>query len=393
MQNFLAKRTLKGQVCVIALGKAAISMAAGAADVLGSQIVDGLVVTRHGYVTDDHSVLDRFTIIESGHPFPDEASLEAGRQLLSVVQATPVNTRLLFLISGGTSSLIEVLPEGLSVNDLEALNRWLVGSGLPIHQINEIRKRVSIIKGGRLAKHVQAHPVLNLMISDVNDNDPATIGSGLLAANRQSVAVPELNDIPENLRALLEAGPEMPACDDACFGHIESHVIANLDEAMQSAAAYAENLGYEVTVHKDYVSGDVASVGEALSSYLRSAGNGLHIWGGETTVILPDNPGTGGRCQSLALTVANEIKGKSQLFFLAAGTDGSDGPGEDAGALVDGGTIDRGNGYSIDAKSCLQMADAGAFLAESGDLIFTGPTGTNVTDLFLGLKVDKAVNL
>jgi hydroxypyruvate reductase len=164
--------------------------------------------------------------------------------------------------------------------------------------------------------------------------------------------------------------------------------VASNSSTRLAAAGEAARRGYPVWRHDDEVTGDALEAGRRLASEIMQGPMGLHVWGGETTVRLPSHPGRGGRCQSLALSAAMQLEGHQHVYLLAAGTDGSDGPGEDAGALVDGATLSRGELSGYAAGHCLSMADAGRFLEGSGDLIHTGPTGTNVMDIMLGLKTD-----
>ena len=181
-------------------------------------------------------------------------------------------------------------------------------------------------------------------------------------------------------------GEAPPAADDPLFDTIESRIIASLGEAREAAEARARALGYGVRRHDEFISGEAAAVGEGLAMMLQAGAGCVHIWGGETTVHLPQDPGSGGRNQHLALAAAIRLEGCDDCVFLSAGSDGSDGPTEDAGALVDGGTVQRGSVEGLDPQACLAAADSGRFLAASGDLVHTGPTGTNVMDLMLGLK-------
>ena len=340
-----------GPLAVIALGKAASAMMAGAEQALGKQLVEGLVVTKPGHIIAGGHGSD-VSVLEAGHPLPNEASLEAGSLMLEFISRQLPDMPLLLLISGGTSSLVEVLAEGGELADLIAANRALLASGLPIDKINEIRRQYSVIKGGGLNNFLGQRPVQALLISDVPSDDPAIIGSGLLVASEQ---------------AQLE-------------------VIASIDDALQAAESAARKLGYEVQLDSNRLQGDAEEIGREFASMLLAAKPGFYIRGGETTVQLPAEPGTGGRNQHLALAAAMVIADHENVLILAAGTDGTDGPTEDAGALVDGQTLARGEIEAYDAGLALVAADAGTFLAVSGDLIQTGPTDTNVMDLLIGVK-------
>lgn len=376
---------IETQVAVIAIGKAAAAMLQGAADALGDNIHAALLITKYGHAQ-PISGLNNLAVIEAGHPQPDHNSLKAGQALLEFIQQQPATMPLLFLISGGTSSLVEVLPPTISLEDMQRVNHWLLGSGLDIHAINHVRKSLSCIKAGRLATHLGGRNALALLISDVPGDDPATIGSGLLVADGTiETETPEL-ELPEWITALMQQAPPAPKPHDPCFENISVEIIASLPDARRAAANKARELGYDVYEDAAIISGDAIVVGAQLASRLLASDSGVYLWGGETTVHLPAKPGRGGRNQSVALAAAIELAGERNVAFLAAGTDGTDGPTDDAGALVDGGTLVRGAEEGLNAETCLQRADAGTFLEASGDLIHTGPTGTNLMDLMIGLK-------
>ncbi len=385
VRNALRQHEYSSAHNVIAIGKAAPAMLQGALDELSYKINQGLLITKHG-----HAELDAFPknikLIEAGHPWPDQASLSAGKALLDFIKARPADSQLLFLISGGASSLVEVLSDDISLDELHKVNDWLLGSGLDIHAMNHVRKAISCIKGGRLAQQLDGRPALALLISDVPGDDPSTIGSGLLVAEILEQTEARL-DLPGWIETLMQAGKPAPQAHDDCFDSISIEIIASLRDAKHAAAEKGRALGYEVYEHAATLGGDAVMLGRQLASELLAGPDVLHVWGGETTVRLPKQPGRGGRNQQLALAAAIELEGEEKLALLAAGTDGTDGPTDDAGALVDGQTLARAEAQGLDAETALNHADAGAFLAASGDLIQTGPTGTNVMDLMLGLKV------
>lgn len=379
----LRNNPVNGPVVVIAIGKAAASMAQGAEDVLGEQIIDGLVITKHG-----HDAACKLPCVEAGHPVPDNKSLQAGQALLDCIARSPKEVTFLFLISGGASALVEVLPEGMDAGDLAQINDWLLSSGLDIARMNRVRKSVSMIKGGRLASYLEGRSATGLLISDVIGDDPAVIGSGLLAATSPDImGLADIN-LPGWFQSLSELATPMPAVSDACFENIQLNVIANLNMACMAAAEKADVLGYDVFLHPDLFCCDAESTGVRLSTEVMNGARVLHIWGGETVVELPEQVGRGGRNQHLALAAAINLHDRTDCLLLAAGTDGSDGPTPDAGALVDGESLLRADLDGLNAKDYLQAFDAGTFLEASGDLISTGPTGTNVMDIVLGLKTD-----
>ncbi|MFA7386863.1 MAG: DUF4147 domain-containing protein, partial [Thiohalobacteraceae bacterium] len=374
----LRARPLHGPVYAVAIGKAAASMLDGAFDVLGDRLRRAFLVTKRGHASSRPDV--RVETHETGHPIPDAASLLAGERLLHFLGAAPPDVEWLFLISGGASSLVEVLPERIGLAALQRLNAWLVASGLPIEQINRVRQRVSRIKGGRLRGYLNARPARALFISDVPNDDPGMIGSGLLHASPADSALPPL---PAEFARCLEADEVFTP---VAAGPLETEIVANLERALRAAERAAANLGLTVHRHTEALTGDATAVGRRLAATVMRGSPGIHLWGGETTMVLPDCPGQGGRCQQLALAAAEMLDGRSDIALLAAGTDGSDGPGEAAGAWVDGRTLQRGDAAGLDIRQALSNADSGRFLEAAGGLLETGPTGTNVTDLVVALK-------
>lgn len=367
---------------VVAVGKAAMAMAHGAADALADQIVSALAITRVGYA--DPSLAERLPvqILTAPHPVPDARSLAAGEALVRFLDEAGDKARFLFLISGGSSSLVERLAGDADAKALAQLNQSLLAGGLDIGRMNRIRKAVSTIKGGRLANWLRGRRAEVLLISDVPGDDPAVIGSGLLAGDAAPIAQAEAAPL---LPHGLQLAEPTPSPDDPRLALVCSRIVASNQLAVQAAARAAQAMGYRVHCSDEFLQGEAALLGARLAESVIGGAKGLTIWGGEPTVTLPANPGRGGRMQALALAAAQRLA-NTKTLMLAAGTDGADGPGEDAGAVVDGGTLARGEAAGLDAAACLAAADAGRFLAASGDLIQTGGTGTNVMDLVFGLR-------
>ncbi len=365
---------------IIAIGKAASAMLEGALDVV--QDVRALLITKDGHVAP--ALRDRagVEIIEAGHPMPDARSLHAGRRLLEFMHAAPSDRPLLFLFSGGASSLVEALPEGVSLDGWRRVNAWLLGSGLDIHAMNAVRKRLSCIKGGRLLEPLDGRRAVVLMMSDVPGDDPASIGSGPLSP---CVNVPLPENLPDWLRVLLDAAPPMPAVADPRWAGVTSRILASNATALDAAVRAAFCLGVPVHRPTAFVQGDAREAGERLARQLIDGPPGIYLWGGETTVTLPGHPGRGGRNQHLALGAALALEGHPGITLLAAGTDGTDGPTEEAGACVDGGTAAAMRAAGIDPEDALRRADSGTALGAADALIRTGPTGTNVMDVVLAL--------
>jgi glycerate 2-kinase len=345
---------------VAAIGKAAARMALGAHEVLGAAITRTLLITKDGHVDEEARQLPRLTLCESSHPLPDARSLAAGECLLEFVRELPASARPLFLISGGASSLVEALVPGADLSALRALNRAGLASGIDITELNARRARLSRLKGGRLAEQLLGRAGLALFISDVPGDDPAVIGSGLL-------------------------GP--PLGPAAAADRIEREVVASIDTAVEAARARAGPFAHAGRPVR--FAGSALALGAAFARELIEGPPGVLVRGGESVVVLPPNPGRGGRNQHLALAAAQYIAGHADCFLLAAGTDGTDGPTADAGALVDGGSWARVMAHGSDPQALLAGAASASALEAAGDLLHTGPTGTNVGDLVLGTRLSK----
>jgi glycerate 2-kinase len=349
-----------GPVWIAAIGKAASAMALGAHEVLGVAAERTLIITKDGHVAPQLHTLRNVEIHESAHPVPDKRSLAAGQSLLKWLNELPRSVEPVFLISGGASSLVEVLEDGVTFEQLAKLNAEGLASGIAIPELNARRSKLSRIKGGGVARLLGDRPGRALFISDVPSDDPAVIGSGVL-------------------------GPVSGVQD-----HIERTIVASLDHAVDGVCAAAEKLGLDVRKPASRFDDDAARLAVRFAHELHLNSAQVCVWGGESTVQLPPNPGRGGRNQHLALAAARLLAGQPMMMLLAAGTDGTDGVTDDAGALVDSETCARLTLAGIDADDCMRRADSGTALAASGDLVHTGPTGTNVGDLVIGLKLSDA---
>jgi hydroxypyruvate reductase len=349
------------RLAVLAIGKAAPSMLRGAREVLGAGIGPVLVVTTGNAATPDAGS-EWFV---GSHPVPDARSVAAGRRVLDFLAALPAADPVLLLISGGASSLVEVPRADVSLAQIRALNEAGLRSGVDIATLNAQRTRLSAIKGGGLTRALGRRPALALFISDVPGDDPAVIGSGL-------------------------AGPlDGDRVDPAAGDGVRRLIAANVEAAMQAAAAQARAWGLAVAVAGARFSGEAAEVGVQYARRVLEPYTELSVAGGESVVRLPPNPGRGGRNQQLALAAALEIRGDPERLLMAVGTDGIDGPTEDAGGLVDGESCQRMARAGLDAATALAGADAGRALEAAGDLVTTGPTGTNVGDLVLALRLSE----
>lgn len=293
---------------------------------------------------------------EGAHPVPDERSLAAGESLLALASRlqTPAfrDDPVLLLVSGGASALAEALVPGCTLADLQAMTRAALADGADIVRLNAARRTLSRLKGGTLVRALGAHRVTALTLSDVPGDDPRLIGSGLACG-----------DTPDARPARL-----------TCVGCLE--------DALDAVAAAALAEGVELQRLPGRFAGPAETVAQTFVARLTPGS--AWLWGGESTVHLPTEPGRGGRNQHLALVAAMQLAGREGVALLSAGTDGVDGVTDDAGAIVDGGTTRRGeDGSGATAAQALQAADSGGFLEAAGDLVHTGPTGTNVGDILV----------
>lgn len=330
---------------ILAVGKAAGAMARAALEICGD--VPTLVVTK-----DDHArgLPTHVEVIEASHPVPDARSLSGGRALRDAVTSMREGSELLLLVSGGASALAEDPVQGRTLDDIAALNRQMLAAGLDITAMNKRRRKLSRIKGGRLLEYFGGARVRVCAISDVPGDDIAVIGSGVGAA------------LPER------------RFDYAC------EIVASNATARRAAKEAASALGFEILGEEESLHDDLNTLAPYIGARLREMPPGALILGGEPTVVLPENPGKGGRNQALALELAREIEGVDGLAVVVGGTDGSDGPTEAAGGIVDGAT------WEASAADALARADSGTWLAAKGAQLVTGPTGTNVMDLAIALK-------
>ena len=360
VNRFLREARPAAPVEVFAVGKAASSMARGAQDALGSAVERMLVITKDGHTDPALDAVTGVTQLQSAHPVPDLRSFSNGAELEERVKGLREGILPLFLISGGSSSLVEALRDGVSLAEVQALNEHGLASGWDITTLNIARGRLSRIKGGGIARLLGERRGLALFISDVPGDDPDVIGSGLLGR------------------------------DAGIADGIERHVVATIETAVRAAqdGARAHGLNFEAVSTR--FDGDVAAVTAELLARLRSGDVDGIVWGGESTVTVPPQHGRGGRNTHLALSFARELRAGEPWMLLAAGTDGTDGPTSDAGAIVDAQTIERAELGGCDVERAWREFDSGSALEAAGDLLHTGPTGTNVGDILIAIKQPSA---
>jgi hydroxypyruvate reductase len=385
-----------GPTLVVGAGKAAARMAAGCEAVLGSQHVRGLVI-----VPDDCALpLASVDVAIASHPMPDRRGLEASAALWRLLAEAPPGL-VLCLVSGGASSLLIMPRPPVTLADKIEVNRLLLGSGAEIHEVNTVRKHLSLVKGGGLLRAVRGRRVTTLILSDVVGNDPSTVGSGptipdpttfadaLAVLERRGISGQVAPTVRELLRRGSQGGePETvkPGDDEAAL--VDASVIGSNRTARLAAAAEARRLGYGVTVLDEPVVGDTTAAARGWLASLRRAGPHCSIAGGETTVELRGS-GRGGRNQEFALALVEPLAG-SPFAVLSVGTDGIDGPTDAAGAFVDGASLERARRLGLDPAAALRDNDSYRFFDRLGDLLRCGPTGTNVMDLKLAIDLTSA---
>ncbi len=357
----------------IAIGKAAEAMLSGVPE---DQISSALLISKHGHISGQLSNNNKVICVESDHPIPQLPSIEAGNTLIKYLENLQEKESVLFLISGGTSALVEVLEEGWDLTQLQELTDYLLENAYSIDEMNAVRRRLSKIKGGGLWRYMGERSVACLMISDVPDDDPGVIGSGLLFPVDEN-KLPELpKEWSEKLKGLTQSNvPDS----------FNWKIIACLDQAKEAVKTKAQAFDYQVKVIPVFLDGDAEAAAKECIDTLRKHKNTLCIWGGETTVKLPKKYGKGGRNQHLALAAALEMNGMESICLLSAGTDGSDGLTTATGAIVDGLTVQRGKPKNMKASDYLKKADSNSFFKVTDSLITTGATGTNVMDLVIGI--------
>jgi glycerate-2-kinase len=380
---------------LVALGKAAVPMADAATRwqvARGDSWRASVVVAPEGGPSSGSGL----AIVHGDHPVPGQHSAAAAAALGALAGGVTADSHVLLLLSGGTSSLAGAPITDVSLESLQQIFRMLLNSGLDIHQSNMIRKRFLRWGGGRLAEALAPASIHALAISDVPGDDPATIGSGPVSPDGSTAAdVADLLrkrrlTLPHDAAAVLAAvqrgeAPDLPAGSAPCFRRVTLEVIASNTTALEAAASTARLLGYVTEVDAGGLRGEARDVGARLAQRLRVMPRGQRsavIVGGETTVTIESSAGTGGRNQEVALSAAKELAGASDIALLAAATDGKDGNSPNAGGLVDGRTWKQtGNGAEL-----LQTHSSAAALAAAGAELWTGPTGTNVMDVVVGLK-------
>ena len=385
------------RIVVVGAGKAGVPMARAVESILAARRPSGHVVVPHGQASE----LTAVRIHEAGHPVPDEAGVESGRAVLAAMEDLDERTVVVCLISGGGSALLVCPAEGINLDELQSTNQALLACGATIVEINTLRKHLSAVKGGQLARAASPARVVTLILSDVVGDPLDAIASGPTVPDPTSFAdcleVVARYELQERLpsvvldrlrRGALGEVPDTPKPGDPLFERVNNVLVANNARAVEAAAARAQELGYAPLVLSTTIQGEtreVAKVHAAIAAEVRRSGRPCPppcclISGGETTVTIRGD-GRGGRNQEFVLAAALEIAGLDGVTVCSIGTDGIDGTTDAAGAVADGLTVPRALAAGSDPRASLMNNDSNAVFRLLGDLVMTGPTNTNVMDL------------
>jgi glycerate-2-kinase len=386
--------TVKRNIYVIGFGKASAAMSQTLESILGSRITKGCVITKYG-----HSVPQRFIeIIEAGHPVPDKNGIRGTEHILSIVRNAGKDDLVICLISGGGSALLADVPEGCTLEDLKLLNNLLLNVGANITEINCIRKHLSKVKGGLLSKAAYPAMLISLIISDVIGDPLDVIASGPTTPDpttfEDAIAILKKYNIEDKvpnlmyrtlLNGLKNKHKETLKASDEVLLRTKNIIIGTNVLALKAAKEKAESLGYSTQIITNSLDGDVVDVADYIIESVRTAkSNSCLLFAGEPTIKVTGT-GLGGRNQHLALLIADLLKDMFGITILVAGTDGTDGPTDAAGAIVDSYTRKNVSEFNLDIKHYIRNNDAYHFFKREGGLIITGPTQTNVMDLIIAL--------
>jgi len=377
----------RSRAYIIALGKAAPAMARAACEVFGEHVEVGIVTTLTPIVP---ALPDRLQVIQTGHPLPDAGSLLAGQTALDLARRAGKGDLVLALISGGGSAMAECLVPGLGLDDVRLLTGLLLHAGAPITAINSVRSELSVLKAGGLARAAAPAQLVGLLLSDVVGDDPASIASGPTvthafppgAGRRTLERLGCWKAAPQAVRqALGNAAARKPVSPPPY-----NHVVASNQDMLHTVALEARALGFPTRILTTRMQGEAFTVGQRLGRRLASAPRpACLLAGGETTVTIRRG-GRGGRNQELALGAALALDGQARCSTIALASDGIDGPTDAAGAWVDGESVARAHALGLDPRQAAAEHDAYPLLDRLGALVRTGPTGTNLNDLVIGLS-------
>ena len=398
----LIERNTFDHIYVIGSGKAAAAMAAATEAILGHLVKEGLVVTKYG-----HSLpTGKIRILEAAHPVPDTQGVEAVAQTLQLLEKVTKDDIVICLISGGASALWCDVPPGIVLSEVQAAFDQLIRSGAAIHEVNTVRKHLSDIKGGQLVRHCNGARVFSLIISDVPGDDLEAIASGPTVADPSTFQDAYtilgrynlLSTLPQRVRLHIEKGcqgmiAETPKPADALLKNTVNKIIGNNRMAIEAAAKKAKDMGYHTHIIDPLITGDAETEARKLVALtLNYCGQkpACIIQGGETTVKVTGQ-GKGGRNQHFVLAALNELNnmqdksGLHDICILSGGTDGTDGPTDATGGVIDQETLMQAAREHLSIESYLNNQDAYHFLERTNSLVITGPTQTNVMDIMIAI--------
>jgi hydroxypyruvate reductase len=387
------------RILVAGAGKAGAPMAQAMENLLGDRIADGVAVVKEGHGLP----LNHVRLHEAGHPVPDERGIRGAEDVLSLAAEAGERDLVICVISGGGSALLVAPAEGVTLADKQAVTQLLLACGAGIHEINTVRKHLSRVKGGGLARAAFPATVISLILSDVIGDDLNVIASGPAVPDTSTYAdarnVFDKYDIwrqlPETVQTRIEQGlagtiEDTPKANDKVFQRCYSQLVGTNIQALIAADQAAQNKGYQSIILSSTVEGEAREVAKMFTAFakeVRNSGNPISspaciLCGGETTVTLQGD-GKGGRNQEFALAAAMVIDGMENVVVLSGGTDGTDGPTDAAGAIADGSTLERAKAKNLNPREFLKRNDAYHFFKPLDDLIMTGPTRTNVSDVYM----------
>lgn len=376
-------RHFSGRVVLVAVGKAAWQMAKTAHDCLKERIEQGVVITKYGHVK---GALANFRCYEGGHPIPDENSFRGTQAAISLVETLSEGDTVLLLLSGGGSALFEkpLIP----FKELQDITSQMLAGGLDIVEMNTIRKRLSAVKGGRFAELCAPAQVLSIVLSDILGDPLDMIASGPAYPDAATCAQAQTIVEKYHLRLSAQAQSQLARETPKALTNVETIITGSVRELCHAAANACQELGYEAIILTDRLCCQAKEAGSFLASIALSHKDTrvptAYLAGGETVVRLTGT-GKGGRNQELALSAAAGIAGLPNVLIFSFGSDGTDGPTDAAGGIVDGGTAWALAEQGLDIHSILERNDAYRGLQKVNGLIMTGPTGTNVNDVAIVL--------
>jgi len=392
------------RIFVLAVGKAAARMMAAAEQRLAARIADAMMVVPHADLQTDAEAIAavrRARLYPASHPLPDHSSVEAATAAIAMLDGLQANDLLIVLLSGGASAMMAAPAGPITLEDKIAVSAGLLRARASINEINAVRKHLSALKGGQLLRRCNGAPVLSLILSDVRGNDLATIGSGLTAADHttfeEARAVLIRHSLwgrtPERVRDYLEAGAagefmETVKAGDSVLQRVTNIIIGDNGRALAGAAEAAATMGYEVERWRE-LHGEAVDLGRAMAAHLCAiASQRRCVLAGGEPVVTVRGAGRGGRAQELALSLAIELDRlapAAKIAALCAATDGIDGPTDAAGAFASPATVAGARAAGLNPEECLTRNNSYPLLKACGELFQTGPTGTNVTDVFIAL--------